>query len=781
MQNKANPKDNLETAFLKANKIDTTVDNISLEDQFNFDGSLNMIFDNISEHIVMQDTDGKVLYANKSAADAVNATQKELLGRICYKIWNKEKHRCKNCPIERALKTKKNEEEIILTKDNRYWHIKGIPIKNGNGEIVKMLEITKEVTREHKAAIELEKTHQRNEIILSSLPDFLFILDGKGKILDVHTSIEEDLFAPKNKVIGKNVKQILPVRVSEKISKYIDKVASTKETQQFSYKLRINKQDNYYDARMLMIEDGRIIAIVKDITARRMAEKALEMTEKRFQELANLLPQTIFEIDIHGNFVYTNEHGYKHTGYTPKDIEKGLDIFQLTIPEEHKKLKNNISRLTKRKKIVPHEYTLRKKNGDTFPVYTYTSPIYYNNKLIGYRGIMVDITEIKESQLLMVKAKDKAEESDRLKTAFLENMSHEIRTPLNGIMGLSELLKEKKIQEEDKRRYVDIILERGQHLLNVINDIIDISKIESGQIDYKPKVFSINNMMDKLYTQFNLLRRNNKSNIEFTLEKGPKNKKDRIYSDPYMLEQILFNLLTNAFKYTNKGTIVLGYKKNEKNNTLEFYVKDTGMGVAKEKQKLIFDRFRQADEGKTKSYGGTGLGLTISKKLVDIMGGDITIESQQKKGSIFIFTIPFNAFSDTDPVINNKKSISKNLNWEKKRILIVEDDPSSFFYLKAALKKTNANILHATDGLTAIDICKANNVDLILMDIQLPKLDGLSATKKIRTFNKDVPIIIETAYAMKEDKRRSIDAGGNDYISKPFERKKLLSIISKYI
>jgi len=741
------------------------------------DHLLSTIYDNISDHVVIQDIEGKVLYANKAAILSAHRPANKIIGTPCYKIWNDDDKRCDNCPLEKALASGKNQEEVLVTSDNRYWQIKGIPLRNDKGEISHLLEISKEITNEKKAAIELENHQKTNQAILDALPNFIFILDTQGKILDVHTSLEDSLYAPKDKIIGKLITHVLPAKVSKKISSHIHNLVKTKETQHFFYSLRTDKQHSYYDARLMLMENNKVIAIVKDITARRMAENALKITEKRFQELAKLLPQTIFEIDTHGNIVYTNEYGFKLTGYTQKDLEKGMSIFHMIPSKEHKKLKANFSNLLTRQKVTPHEYLIRKKNGTTFPVLIYTSPMYYNKKHIGYRGVIADISTIKRTENELIKAKEKAEEADRIKTAFLENISHEIRTPLNGIMGLSELLKEKNIPAEDMEHYVDIIVDRGKHLLCIINDIIDIAKIESGQLFYKPKHFALNNMLDKLFTRFSLLKNNHKDKIDFSIKKGLKNKEDKVYTDPYMLEQILLNLLSNAFKYTRAGSISLAYSMNKKQSIINFTIKDTGIGIPKDKQHLIFDRFRQADESKTKSYGGTGLGLTISKKLVDLLGGDIWVESEFNKGSLFSFSIPCNIFCENS-IANQKKSF----NWKNKKILIVEDDPSSFYYIKAALKNTDAKIFHAVDGETAIDICKSDcNIDLILMDIQLPKTDGLTATKKIRKFNKDIPIIIETAHAMKQDQQRSLDAGSNDYISKPFERNKLLSVISKYI
>jgi len=403
---------------------------------------------------------------------------------------------------------------------------------------------------------------------------------------------------------------------------------------------------------------------------------------------------------------------------------------------------------------------------------------------------------LKENYNELEKAKEKAEESDRLKSAFLANMSHEIRTPMNGILGFAELLKDRDLSVEDKEEYTKIINELGNDLLQIINDILDISNIEANQVKIEIEECSVNTLLSELYMIFDSEKsKKNKTNIKIRINKAFEDKNSYIYADETRLRQVLSNLISNALKYTNEGQIEIGYQLI--NNNLRFYIKDTGIGIPKDKQKIIFERFRQADESRTRKHKGTGLGLAISKRLVELMGGEIWVESEgienlnifsadkqetSRKGSVFYFTFPYQPVYQIAEIDDNKNNENTIFNWKNKKILIVEDDSASFQYLEAVMEETQVHIIHTTDGEKAVEICKVNqDIDLVLMDIQLPKMDGYEATRQIKKVRKNLPVITQTAYAMKEDRKMSIEAGCNDYISKPINLKTLMTTLDKYL
>lgn len=373
-------------------------------------------------------------------------------------------------------------------------------------------------------------------------------------------------------------------------------------------------------------------------------------------------------------------------------------------------------------------------------------------------------------------AKKKAEESDKLKSSFLANMSHEIRTPLNSILGFSELLYSENLTFEKKKSYLDIIYSSGVQLLTVINDIIDISKMESNQLDIFYKECDLNKLLDPIKSEFELAKnRKNKKNIAIKLTGKLPASKSITITDCVRLKQILSNLINNALKYTNEGSVEFGYSLNDE-NFLQFYVKDTGMGISEENKSIVFDQFRQADITEKKVLGGTGLGLTISKGLVELLGGKIWFESKENIGSTFYFTIPYKKPEKQKP---EKKTSKKNIDLSDKTILVVDDHDDVHSYFQATLKNTNCELLHARSGLDAIQICSENKkIGLVLLDIQLPDMNGFEVIKSVQKINNNLPIIAQTAYALTGDREKALAAGCKAYISKPIDKILLYEIIS---
>jgi signal transduction histidine kinase len=391
------------------------------------------------------------------------------------------------------------------------------------------------------------------------------------------------------------------------------------------------------------------------------------------------------------------------------------------------------------------------------------------------------LKEIRTINRELDKAKKRAEENNQLKSAFLANMSHEIRTPMNGIMGFAQLLNEREINAKERKEFLNIIYSRSQHLLQIINDIIDISKIEANQLDVHYKSFDLNELLFKIYEeQKETLAEIGKSQIELSVEYISNQNGFYIKSDRNRLRQVMDNLLSNATKFTNEGEIKFGCRMSGERE-IEFYVKDTGIGIPEDKQKEIFERFRRGDESISPRYEGTGLGLTISKKLVELMGGEMWLNSEPKKGSCFYFTLPY--YKDKADQQEVKASASEqNINWQGKTILLVEDDPASKEYIKETLISTGVNLVISAKGNQAIKQIKENpEINLALIDIRLPDISGLDVSREIRKFNQQIPVIVQTAHAMSEDRKKSIEAGADDYLSKPIDVNDLLSLIGKYL
>lgn len=391
--------------------------------------------------------------------------------------------------------------------------------------------------------------------------------------------------------------------------------------------------------------------------------------------------------------------------------------------------------------------------------------------------IISDITAVKKTEKDLIKAKDHAEESDRLKSAFLANMSHEIRTPMNGILGFTELLKMADISTEQQQSYLDIIKKGGERMLNIINDIIDISKIESGQMQLYIARTNINEQIDSISSFF--MPEAQAKGIHLLYKTTLPDDESVIRTDPDKVYAILTNLVKNAIKFTRSGFIEYGYEK--KDGFLEFYVKDTGIGIHTDQHDFIFERFRQGSDSLTRNYEGTGLGLSISKAYVQMLGGKIWFESEFGKGSVFNFNIPYDSLRDSSPVIETSADLHDGHKIKPLFILLAEDDKPSELLITRLVGQYCSKLIKVTSGPEAVEACRKNpGIDLILMDIKLPDIDGYEATRQIRQFNKDVIIIAQTAFGLMGEKEKAVLAGCNEYISKPINRNVFLGLLKKH-
>lgn len=376
----------------------------------------------------------------------------------------------------------------------------------------------------------------------------------------------------------------------------------------------------------------------------------------------------------------------------------------------------------------------------------------------------------------LTRAKEKAEENERLKTIFLQNMSHEIRTPMNGIIGFLELLKEPNLDDNSRKKYIEIVIKSGKRLLSTINNIIEISKIDSDQITVHHSKVNIPEVMEFYHNFFEPQALEKK--IELKLSQNLPDDHKLILTDKFIFDNILTNLISNAIKFTHKGYVELGNRLE--NNKIIFYVKDTGTGIPKERQNAIFDRFVQANLNITRPHEGSGLGLAIVKAYVKALNGQIWIESETGKGSTFYFSIPY-IKAELEEHENESEDNLLQVTKKELNIVIAEDDNISFLFINQILNRPEIKVMRTKTGKECVDLLKANpNVDLILMDIKMPEMNGIEATKVIREFNKTVPIIVQTAYTSSRDKELAMEAGCNDFITKPIDKNRLLKLIRKY-
>ena len=515
----------------------------------------------------------------------------------------------------------------------------------------------------------------------------------------------------------------------------------------------------------------------------KQADDALRESEFMLREIIDNVPVMIFAKDNNQRFVLANKAFASAYGKRVGEIEGQLQAEIHPVPEEVLKFKKDDEMLLEgRSKRIETEETFTDANGDTRILRTVKVPFKpESGNGIAILGVAIDVTETKNNEIELKNAKDKAEESDKLKTAFLANMSHEIRTPMNAIVGFSELLNDPDLPDSSRREFVGLIGDNSKLLLNLIEDIIDVAKIEAKQVKIVWSTCQVNAILDELaeYYMSQLSKYPNKQ-IRIEVDKAYDSEDFMVITDPLRLRQVLNNLIGNAIKFTEKGHVAFGYRMNGR-ESLQFYVKDTGIGLAREKLDLIFERFRQAEESSTKEYGGTGLGLTISKRLVEMLGGNMWVESELHEGSTFYFTIPYRPAKEGFKTKLFRPESDKQ-DWSDKTVLVAEDETSNFELIKATLLRTKAKVLRAVNGREAVEICETNSkIDLVLMDIRMPVMNGYEATRLIKAEKKELPIISLTAYAMSDDRDKSFKAGCDEYVSKPFNPTDLLEKMSRYL
>ena len=522
----------------------------------------------------------------------------------------------------------------------------------------------------------------------------------------------------------------------------------------------------------------RLIGTISDITERKNAEQALRMSEAKFRSITEQLKDVVFITDNKGQVAYISPSAQLIFGYSPQEMTGEPFMRFLDESDVPIALSQFRTSLESGSTDDLRTFLMKHKDGSTFFGELSSNVFYQGDQPIGTIGLIRDITAKKHVEQELIKAKEHAEESDRLKSAFLANMSHEIRTPMNGILGFAGLLKEPQLTGDEQQNYIRIIEKSGKRMLNIINDIVNIAKIESWQMEISIREININEKVEDIFAFFNL--EVEKKGLQLLVAKALPIKEAIIKSDGEKLYAILTNLVGNALKFTQVGSVEIGVEK--KGDFLEFFVKDTGKGVPENQRKIIFERFRQSNDLITAPYEGAGLGLSISKAYVEMLGGEIWLESELGKGSAFYFTIPYNANMKAKPsIIKGAAKTEANDQVKNMKILIAEDDEDSTYFLSTELNKYFSEILTVGTGVEAVEACRNNpDIDLVMMDIRMPDMDGYEATRQIRQFNKDVIIIAQTAYAMVGDREKVMKSGCNDYISKPLSHSLLLELIHKY-
>jgi PAS domain S-box-containing protein len=453
----------------------------------------------------------------------------------------------------------------------------------------------------------------------------------------------------------------------------------------------------------------------------------------------------------------------------PFKLEEVTGVFP---PAELEKFNKCISEAISTRSPYSQDYRIIRPDGETRYIHDEGEVTFNENGQPEiFFGTTQDITERKLNELELISTKELAEESNRLKSAFLNNMSHEIRTPINAIMGFSDLLS--NAEEEERKRYSEIIRRSSQQLLSVIDDVIQVSRLQSEKIPVNPVVFSPVELITSVAQMFNLPELLNGLHLKINIP--AKHHHLTIISDKDKIQQVLSNLISNAIKYTKNGSVDIGFVFQ--GNSIEFFVEDTGIGIPENERARVFEKFFRGEGVISAAIGGTGLGLNIAKELVELLGGTIGVSSEYNKGSRFYFSVPVEQFRET--TVEKRSLSSGSTNLSNLIILIVEDNFENYLLLEIILRNLVKRIDHAWNGKEALDLAAENRYDLVLMDLKMPVMGGFEATIELRKLYPDIPVIAQTAYAQPEEREGAFKAGCDDYISKPVKKELLLEIMGK--
>ncbi|HLF18285.1 MAG TPA: PAS domain S-box protein [Candidatus Omnitrophota bacterium] len=675
---------------------------------------------------------------------------------------------------------------------NTIWaSISAVVVKDKEGEsqhidgTIENISNRKDLEKESAESRELFKT------IFNNTAAAITVADKEEKIVAWNPFTEKLLEMKQEDLFNKPIKNLYPPNEWERMRSFRIRqkgVLSDIETQM--YKGNGALIDVNISISILRDPEGAImgsIGIIRDITSQKEAERRIRESENKIRIILDNSAAGITLTDEQERIVSWNKYMEDLLGLTKKDLYlKHVSI--LYPPSEWDRIrKANVRRIGS---LHHFETRARRKNGETMDVDLSINVLSdAQNNIIGSVGIMQDITKQKRIQEMLIQAKLAAEEANSAKSLFLANMSHEVRTPMNTIMGMIDLTLDTQLGEEP-RENLKVAKEAAVNLLSLLNDILDLSRVEAGKLKLETIEFHLHNVARSVLKGMSVLA--NEKDLKLEVKIDPK-VPELVCGDPVRLRQVLVNLINNAIKFTHRGTITTAIKvasvKKEEMMFL-FSVEDEGIGIPKDKQDRIFNVFSQADDSTTRRFGGTGLGLAISKKLVEMMGGRIWMESEEFKGSTFYFTANYKIVKEekarTSPVYGQDQSevtkVFKEGDLKGLKILLAEDNIVNQKIARKLLENQGCVVATVETGQQVLNLLEKDKFDLILMDASMPDLDGLETTRIIRQnemkTGKHIPIVALTARAMQEDKQKCLNSGMDAFVIKPIERKSLFETIS---
>ncbi|GET34817.1 hypothetical protein PbJCM13498_36800 [Prolixibacter bellariivorans] len=755
---------------------------------------LSSIFENAPLGIIILDGNGKLFMWNERFVSILNARGERIdMDYIARHMQpddvNDTREALKKLVVGRT-------DSLVMTKAYRLNHeetlwlkVTASSIKDDDSRVQYIVCMIEDITTQTSISDSLKASERRFRSLFSHMRNGFMIIDvikdddahiRNFQFVEVNEAIEEVTGFPRNQYAGK-LASVLMGRQARYWFPYLDEILINQAVIQEEF--FIKDTGRYLEITAYPLQGNQIAAILEDVSERKMTETSLMVNEQKFRSLAENNQDAIIRYDSHKWVTYLNRQAEELFQL------RLIDIMSQPLPEkvwkksQRKKWDETLGYVLKSGESKHIETHHKRKGKQVIMLWRLTPEFSTNNKIISVLAVSRDVTLMKEAQQQLLFAKEKAEESDKLKSAFLANMSHEIRTPLNGIMGFAELLKLSNIGEDEKQDFLENITQSGYKLLNIINDILDLSKIEAGQINIVRNRFSVNRMLNDLYKLFQPKLNLSKSKVNMAVTAALKDQESFIFSDEGRLRQIIINLVDNALKFTEEGEIEFGYEISD-HTTIRFFVKDSGIGIPEDKRQAIFERFRQAQDTHLNKYGGTGLGLSIAKGFAELLGGTIDFTSEVGKGTTFYLTLPFPAgsgFTDENTSPDELAFDPEMYDWTGKKILLIDDDRSNFFLLRRLLKETGCQVDLAQNASEGIKSLKKNNYSTILMDIRLPDINGFDLTKKLRKEQNNIPIIFQTANVMEEDRKKAFDVGADDFLSKPLDFEDLFHVLEKFL
>jgi PAS domain S-box-containing protein len=770
----------------------------------------------VSDGYFMTNNQGIITFANVSLAKIFGfISPEEMTGHLFTEFDKKSDTQDVSYNFKNIIKNKKNvnglEREVFRVDRNPiHIEIKAFPVLE-DGKIVGMQGVIRDITERKQAEEVLRESKVKYQEIFESTGTAIFIIEEDTTILMANNECYSLMGYTPTDLVGQKWSQYITPESLQKMLKNQQLRRQNPDLALKKYEVKLvnkkgEKRDVILNVGMISGTKQHIVSI-SDITERKRAEQeliianeAILQSEKNFHRSISESSMGIRIVTVDGKTIYTNKVFLDIYEFNSLEEFTSMTMINRYTPESYAQHQEKKEKRKNGHETFDYEISIVRKNAEIRHLKVSRKEILWNG-IKHYQVINMDITEQKKLTIELIAAKEHAEESDRLKSAFLANMSHEIRTPMNGILGFAGLLKEPNLTGKEQQEYIQIIEKAGARMLNIINEIVDISRIESGIMKVSVSETNINSQLEYVYTL--LKPEAERKGLKFFFQTSLTEKEAVIQTDQEKIYAIITNLVKNAIKYTNKGSIEFGCEivktddriavETHGRASLRFYVKDTGIGICKDRQAAIFERFIQADIVDKMARQGAGLGLTISRAYVEMLGGKIWVESEEENlpagkagNTIFYFTIPYNAESLknlNDKYVDTIEQTENQMIPEvsKLKIVIAEDDETSKMLLSIAVSPFVGEIFKTTTGTETVEVCRNNpDIDLVLMDIQMPEISGYEATRQIRKFNKDVVIIAQTAYGLAGDREKAIEAGCNDYIAKPINKTELLVLIQKY-